>query len=310
MGAAGALGFLRTLRGVYPRRARFRALGFSRGRGLAVVSWHRISPWARGSARSALSALVGAALTPVLLFVLALPFGGAELARRAATTLLPDHDGGLALLGRAGDRVLDRAATAIAGLVPQASPPPTTSPLPGDRRARPGTAAALPVAPKPVATPALTAARPMAPTRFISQAEVRLGVPLGGVGLGRWGHRTQDSLAQVQLELRSDGGCLLQLTTDVTRLVEAPRAGAGYKLIDAFVAHFMPPEAGATAETRLAWFSTALAAQRAVVEREGQVDAASAWNPTFNVGPRVAQAVLEGREFSLLLNVPPEDPGL
>lgn len=299
MGVASWLKITRTLRAIYPKRLKFKVARFSRGRGFAVVGWHRVSPWARGDARSALSMLVGAAGAPLMLFVLALPFGGAELVGRVTMAVLPDNDAWLEVAMRAGDKVFGRGDSKVA------------SPAPGVH----ALAAAPAIRPSPVATPkplppVVTAARPRSPTRFVSQIEGRLHVPLAGVGVGIWRHRAADGFTYLQVELQPEGGCQLQLVADLTRQAEAPRTGAGYALLDTFMATYMPSQTGETPAARLAWWRTALGERQAEAERRSQIDTGVVWNPTFNIGKRVGQAVLDDQAFSLVLYVPPEDPGL
>lgn len=282
--------FLSPLRAIYPQRGKRRWLKFSRGRGLTVVRWQRISPWARGDARQALSLLVGAAGAPMMLFVLALPFGALDLVGRAAAALLPADDAWVDVVRAPGDRLLGR----VAAVAPSARP----------------TAAAPP---RPTATPkpaVVTAARPMSPTRFVSQLEGRLHLPLAAEGLEAWRHRTADGFVTVRLELRPEGGCDVALTADLTRQVVADPRGPGYRLLDAFIAAYMPAEAGPTGTTRLAWWRAMLDERRADAERRGQVELGAVWSPTFNVGRRVGKAELEGEAFTLSFYVPPEDPGL
>ncbi len=310
MGVTTWLKSIRTIRAIYPKRAGVRWARFSRGRGLAVVGWHRVSPWARGDARSALSMLVGAAGAPLMLFVLALPFGGAELVGRVAMAVLPADDAWLEVAMRAGDRLFARGEPAVALPAPGAPTAPAASAAAGTHGAP-----ALTVRPAPVATPkppapTVTAARPLPPTRYVSQLEGRLHVPLAGVGVGIWRYRAPDGFTHLQVELQPEGGCQLQLVADLTRQVEAPRDGAGYALLDGFVANYMPAEAGATRAARLTWWRAALSERQVEAERRGQIDVGAVWNPTFNIGKRVGQAVLDGQAFSLVLYVPPEDPGL
>lgn len=317
---------LSPFRAIYPRRAKRRWLRFSRGRGLAVVRWQRVSPWARGDARQALSMLVGAAGAPMMLFVLALPFGGLDLVGRAMAALLPADDRWVEVVTGPVDRLLGRGAAVVTAPKPDAHDAAAAAPgshgaAPGSHVAAPGDhgatatgpgahGAAAVVPPPPTATPkapVVTAARPMSPTRFVSQLEGRLHVPLAAEGLEAWRHRTADGFATVRLELRPEGGCDVALTADLTRQVEA---GPGYRVLDAFIAAYMPDAAGPTAATRLAWWRTTLDERRADAERRGQMELGTVWNPTFNVGRRVAKAELEGEAFTLSFYVPPEDPGL
>lgn len=144
---------------------------------------------------------------------------------------------------------------------------------------------------------------------------------------------------RLQLEALPDTGSQLQLVTDLARARGASRrtspSGAwpalpltafvedvsghteawmrrqsSVRVIDRFVATYMPPGPGTASGARLDWWLGMLRARLAAQGEpaEGSVD--QVWTPTFNVGTRIGHAFLAGREFTLQLYVPPEDAGL